>query len=74
MKVIILVIASEDLVHESDMQTQIDTWISTCPDEIKVIFLRGWQNTFYQLKNNVLFVPCPEGYLMILKKTIHIHI
>ena len=70
MKVIILVIASDDLVHESDMQAQIDTWISTCPDEIKVIFLRGWQNNFYQLKNNVLFVPCPEGYLMILKKTI----
>ena len=42
MKFVILVIASDVLVHESAMQTQIDTWISTCPDEVKVIFLPGW--------------------------------
>ena len=70
MKVIILVIASNNLVHENDMQTQVDTWISNCPSNIRVIFLRGWENNFYQLKNNVLFVPCREEYLFILRKTI----
>jgi hypothetical protein len=70
MKVIILVIASNDFVHENDMQTQINTWISNCPNNIRVIFLRGWDNDFYQFKNNILFVPCREEYLFILRKTI----
>lgn len=70
MKVIILIIASNDMVHQNDMETQIDTWINSCPSNIKVIFLRGWQNNFYQFKNNILFVPCPEEYSLILRKTL----
>jgi hypothetical protein len=70
MKIIILIIASNDMVHENDLQTQFKTWISNCPRDIRVIVLRGWDNDFYKFENNVLFVPCHEEYLLILKKTI----
>jgi hypothetical protein len=70
MKVLILIIASDDPVHENDLQTQFNTWISDCPAEIRVVILRGWKNNFYKFENNVLFVPCREEYLLILKKTI----
>jgi hypothetical protein len=70
MKIIILIIASNDVVHENDLQTQFKTWISNCPRDIRVIVLRGWENDFYKFENNVLFVPCREDYSSILTKTI----
>jgi hypothetical protein len=70
MKVLILIIASDDVVHENDLQTQFKTWVSNCPADIRVVILRGWENDFYQFENNVLFVPCREEYLSILNKTI----
>jgi hypothetical protein len=69
-KIIILVIASNDVEHERDLETQKKTWASRCPDNISVIFLRGWNNDYYFFENNTLHVPCREEYSLILTKTL----
>lgn len=69
-KVIILIIASNDLEHERDLLTQKRTWVSRCPESISVIFLRGWQNNYFFLDIDTLYVPCREEYSLILTKTL----
>lgn len=69
-KIIILVIASNDVEHERDLETQKKTWASRCPDNISVIFLRGWNNDYYLFENDTLHVPCREEFSLILTKTL----
>lgn len=69
-KIIILIIASNDAEHENDLETQKKTWISKCPENISVIFLRGWNNDYSLLDNHTLYVPCREEYSLILTKTL----
>ena len=69
-KIIILIIASNDLEHERDLLTQKSTWVSRCPQNISVIFLRGWENNYFFLDKDTLYVPCREVYSLILTKTL----
>jgi len=69
-KIIILIIASRDLEHERDLLTQKSTWVSDCPKNISVIFLRGWENKYFFLDEDTLYVPCREEYSLILTKTL----
>ncbi len=69
-KIIILIIASNDLEHERDLITQKRTWVSRCPESISVIFLRGWENNYFFLDMDTLYVPCREEYSLILTKTL----
>lgn len=70
MRVIFLVIASDDPVHERDLNTQKQTWAATQSSDVEVIWLRGSEGPTFQLEGNTLFVPCPETYRNILRKTI----
>jgi hypothetical protein len=70
MKILILIIASNQPEHELDLQSQKNTWVETCNDNVSVIFLRGWDEQKYQFDNGVLFVPIQETYSNILNKTI----
>lgn len=70
MKVMILIIASNDHEHENDLLCQQKTWISNCHKDVKVIYLRGWNENHYFEDKDVLYVPCREGYSLILVKTI----
>jgi len=70
MKIVILIIASNDLEHENDSRCQAETWITTCEANTSIIFLRGWDKDFYYKDKNTLFVPCREEYSQILNKTI----
>ena len=66
----ILIIASNDLEHEKDLLTQKSTWVSRCPQNVSVVFLRGWENNYSFLDKDTLYVPCREEYSLILKKTL----
>jgi hypothetical protein len=70
MKIIILIIASNNQEHEADLLCQKDTWVSDCNKNVQVIYLRGWNNNYFYRNEDVLFVPCKEEYSLILKKTI----
>jgi hypothetical protein len=70
MKVIFLVIASEDPVHERDLATQRETWAKNLPEGFRVVWLRGSNEQQVELRDDTLFVPCPELYGNILEKTI----
>jgi hypothetical protein len=70
MRVIFLVIASDDPVHELDLNIQKQTWAATQSQDAEVIWLRGSNSPTFQLEGNTLFVPCPETYKNILRKTI----
>lgn len=70
MKILILIIASNQPEHELDLQSQKNTWVKTCSDSVSVIFLRGWDEQRYQFDNGVLFVPIQETHSNILEKTI----
>ena len=70
MKIIILIIASNNQEHEADLLCQKDTWVSDCNKNVQVIYLRGWNNNYYHRNEDVLFVPCKEEYSLILNKTI----
>jgi len=70
MKIIILIIASNDMEHEKDLLCQKKTWIRNCHQDVKVIFLRGWNEKSYFEDKDVLYVPCREEYSLILTKTI----
>jgi hypothetical protein len=70
MKIIILIIASNDREHEEDLKCQENTWINNANHQVSVVYLRGWDKNFYYKENQTLFVPCPEEYSLILKKTI----
>jgi hypothetical protein len=56
--------------HEKDMLCQQKTWISNCHPDVRVIYLRGWNEKFYFEDKDVLFVPCSEEYSLILTKTV----
>jgi hypothetical protein len=70
MKIVVLIIASNDMEHEKDLLCQQKTWISNCHRDVKVIFLRGWNKKFYFEDKDVLYVPCREEYALILTKTV----
>jgi len=70
MKIIILIIASKDSEHETDLLCQQKTWISNCHEDVTIIYLRGWEENYYFEDKNVLYVPCREEYSLILTKTI----
>ncbi len=70
MKIIFLVIASNDPIHERDLLTQQNTWAKNLPQNVKLVSLRGWENDYFHFDGITLFVPCPEEYSLILKKTI----
>lgn len=70
MRIIYLVIASNDPIHEYDLKTQQETWVARLPQNQKVIWLRGHHKDFYDYQDRTLFVPCEEFYENILEKTI----
>jgi len=70
MKILILIIASEDSIHQADLITQRETWVDTRNKNIQVIYLRGWNRNSYFLNQDTLYVPCQEKYNLILAKTI----
>jgi len=70
MRVIFLVIASEDSVHERDLHIQRETWASDLPNNVQVVWLRGSNGSKYIFAEDTLYVPCAELYENILQKTI----
>jgi hypothetical protein len=70
MKLIFLVIASEDPVHQNDLLTQQNTWARNLPEDSQVIWLRGHQKNTFEIDGTTLMVPCLELYGNILEKTI----
>lgn len=70
LRVVILIIASNNFEHEADLLCQKRTWVSTCNKNVTVIYLRGWNNNYFKKQNDTLFVPCKEEYNQILKKTL----
>lgn len=70
MRVIFLVIASEDPVHQNDLEIQRRTWASSMPSDSRVIWLRGSEGNTATMDGDTLFVPCKERYENILEKTI----
>jgi hypothetical protein len=70
MKILILIIASNQPENEADLESQKKTWISECNENVSVIYLRGWDQGQYYFEKDVLFVPIREEYSNILHKTI----
>lgn len=70
MNTIYLVIASNDPVHERDLDTQRNTWVCRLPVDHRAIWLRGHGEKTYTLVGDTLFVPCEELYANILEKTV----
>jgi len=70
MKLIFLVIASEDSIHQQDLLTQQRTWASSLPKDVDVVWLRGHGGSDFKFDGETLYVPCPELYGNILEKTI----
>jgi len=70
MKILILIIASNDSIHEADLSAQQKTWIKDKHHDVQVLYLRGWHHKSYLLEQDTLFVPCEENYNLILTKTI----
>lgn len=70
MRVVFLVIASDDPIHQTDLEIQKQTWVKTIPDNFRVIWLRGSEVSITTLDGDTLFVPCKELYENILEKTI----
>lgn len=70
MRVVFLVIASEDAVHQTDLEIQRQTWAASLPSDFRVIWLRGSEEKVATIHGDTLFVPCRELYENILKKTI----
>ena len=70
MKILILILGSNNSEHESDLVCQKNTWISNRNKNVAVIILRGWDKNYFYLNGDTLFVPCKEDYSLILKKTI----
>ena len=70
MRVIFLVIASEDPVHQADLEVQRRTWASSILSDSRVIWLRGSESNVATMEGDTLYVPCEELYENILEKTI----
>jgi len=70
MKIVFLVIASEDVIHQNDLLAQKNTWASSQDEDSRVIWLRGHNESRFKLEGNTLYVPCKENYQNILEKTI----
>ena len=70
MKLIFLVIASEDSIHEQDLLTQKETWVASLPKDVSAVWLRGHNSRKFNFDGETLYVPCPELYGNILEKTI----
>ena len=70
MKIIFLVIASEDSVHESDLRTQRETWARNLPADFQMVWLRGSNREQAEFCDGTLYVACPELYGNILQKTV----
>jgi len=70
MKILILIVASNEPENESDLKSQKETWIKSCNPSVSILYLRGWDKDSYQIIHDVLFVPIKEQYSLILDKTI----
>ena len=70
MKIVFLILASQDEVHQADQMTQVSTWASDDLENIKIFWLHGWKKEEYYLDGRNLYVPCEEDYSNILEKTI----
>lgn len=69
MKLIFLIIASNDLVHVQDELTQRKTWAKS--NSIESIWLHGGDTTYFDKYERTLCVPMEEAYKNILPKTLH---
>lgn len=68
MKLLFLIIASDNLIHIQDEVTQRATWASS--DLAESIWLRGGNATFLNKKTRTLYVEVDDVYTRILQKTI----
>jgi len=69
-RILFLILASEDSIHEADREIQQRTWCSTLPENISALWIRGHKSNEYKLSGVDLYVPCQESYENILTKTI----
>ena len=68
MKILFLIIASNDPIHIKDEETQRVTWASS--ELAESIWLRGGNTTFLNQKSRTLYVEVEDVYTRILQKTI----
>jgi hypothetical protein len=67
-KIVYLIIASNNYEHKYDEQTQVATWAN--PNTVHVIWLRGGKTTHFDPEKRSLTVKVAEEYENILEKTI----
>jgi hypothetical protein len=68
MKIVYLVLASNDQIHQRDAEYQQLTWAKNNNSNSSVIWLRGGNE--YKFWNDTLEVPLQETYVNILEKTV----
>jgi len=67
LKIVYLILLSENDVYWHDMHSQRDTWAT---EDSKVIWISGWNNNYTQLKDRILYLPIINTYNNILLKTL----
>jgi hypothetical protein len=67
-KIVYLIIASNNLEHKRDEEAQSQTWANQ--ENLDVIWLRGGNETYFDAENRTLTVRIAEKYENILKKTL----
>ena len=70
LKIVFVIIASDDPINEIDLQMQRTTWIKDANRFARVLILRGGSSSNYNLQSDTLKVPCVEAYENILLKTV----
>jgi hypothetical protein len=70
MKILFLIIASRNEVHEADRISQVSTWAAQNSENVSILWLRGWDKDYFSLVGRELYVPCSEKYENILEKTV----
>jgi hypothetical protein len=68
-RTLFVIIASNAPENESDLNAQLNTWLSNLPKNYSFLILRGSNNNDYYLDGYTLFLPITEKYENILAKT-----
>jgi hypothetical protein len=69
-KVLFLILASENAENQQDLNAQLKTWVQVMPENYNYLVFRGWEKDEYSLEGNTLYIPVKERYENILAKTV----
>ena len=66
-RILYLILLSDDEVYWRDMKAQQDTWAK---EDVSVIWISGWYRNYMELKDRILYLPIADSYKNILAKTL----